>query len=387
MRCSSSARADGPTERHLYAVSLDAAEPERDPKRLTAEPGWHAVVASATARAGPIPGRTSSTRHPSPSATATAATPCPSTRPQARRLRFGRRPPELRSVTAADGTTPPGRRPLPAGRTGRHTAAVRGVGLWRAACAVRQERMGDDAFRRCANTWPSAASRCWWWTTAAPTSAAWPSRRRWPAIWAASRSPTRRRGGAARRSRRDRRGARGDDRRQLRRLHDPDVGHRRARRLPRRRGDRAGHRPARLRHRLHRALPRPAQDEPEAYARSSVLPHAESLNGSVLVIHGAIDENVHLRHSIRLVAAVQATGRDLELVVLPEDRHRVRSPTGLRTRDRRTVQHLLPGPGRRPAGRIRNRTVARRCRRHTPHGGPPMQRRLPSPPSAPPCSP
>ena len=39
------------------------------------------------------------------------------------------------------------------------------------------------------------------------------------------------------------------------------------------------------------------------------------------------------------------TGRDLDLVVLPDDRHRVRSPNGLLTRDRRTVQHLLQGLG------------------------------------------
>jgi dipeptidyl-peptidase 4 len=95
---------------------------------------------------------------------------------------------------------------------------------------------------------------------------------------------------------------------------------------------------------IERYLGHPAED-PDAYARSSVLPHAGALNGSVLVIHGAIDENVHLRHSIRLTAAIQASGRDLELVILPEDRHRVRSPNGLLTRDRRTVQHLLEGLG------------------------------------------
>ena len=95
---------------------------------------------------------------------------------------------------------------------------------------------------------------------------------------------------------------------------------------------------------IERYLGHPTE-EPEAYARSSVLPHADDLNGSVLVIHGAIDENVHLRHSIRLAAAVQARGRDLDLVVLPDDRHRVRSPNGLLTRDRRTVQHLLQGLG------------------------------------------
>jgi len=95
---------------------------------------------------------------------------------------------------------------------------------------------------------------------------------------------------------------------------------------------------------IERYLGHPDQ-EPEAYARSSVLPHAAALNGSVLVIHGAIDENVHLRHSIRLAAAVHAAGRDLELVILPDDRHLVRSPSGLLTRDRRRVRHLLAGLG------------------------------------------
>jgi dipeptidyl-peptidase-4 len=89
-----------------------------------------------------------------------------------------------------------------------------------------------------------------------------------------------------------------------------------------------------------RYLGRP-QDEPSAYARSSVLPRAGELGGSVLLIHGAPDENVHLRHSVRLAAALQALGRDIELVILPEDRHRARSEDGLRTRDRRTVLHLL----------------------------------------------
>jgi dipeptidyl-peptidase-4 len=83
------------------------------------------------------------------------------------------------------------------------------------------------------------------------------------------------------------------------------------------------------------------QAEPAAYARSSVLPRADELRGSVLLIHGAPDENVHLRHSVRLAAALQALGRDIELVILPEDRHRARSEDGLRTRDRRTLLHLL----------------------------------------------
>lgn len=83
----------------------------------------------------------------------------------------------------------------------------------------------------------------------------------------------------------------------------------------------------------------------EAYRWSSALELAKLITGRLLLIHGAIDENVHLRHSLRLVDALQAAGRDVELVVLPRDRHRTRSASGLATRDRRTVRHLLDGLG------------------------------------------
>jgi dipeptidyl-peptidase 4 len=84
---------------------------------------------------------------------------------------------------------------------------------------------------------------------------------------------------------------------------------------------------------------------PDGYRESSPIIRARALRGRLLLIHGAVDENVHLRHSVRLVAALQAADRDAELVVLPDDRHRVRSPHGLLTRDRRTVGHLLGGLG------------------------------------------
>jgi dipeptidyl-peptidase-4 len=85
--------------------------------------------------------------------------------------------------------------------------------------------------------------------------------------------------------------------------------------------------------------------DPEAYRRSSPLPRAGELPESLLLIHGAIDENVHLRHSVRLVAALQAAGRQVELVLLPEDRHRPRTAEGVRMRDARTVTHLLTSLG------------------------------------------
>jgi dipeptidyl-peptidase 4 len=85
------------------------------------------------------------------------------------------------------------------------------------------------------------------------------------------------------------------------------------------------------------------EGNPEAYRTSSALEVAHRITGRLLVIHGAIDENVHLRHSLRLVAVMQDLGRDVELVILPADRHKTRTAGGLSTRDRRTVRHLLEG--------------------------------------------
>ena len=90
------------------------------------------------------------------------------------------------------------------------------------------------------------------------------------------------------------------------------------------------------------------ESNPDGYRQSSAITRAGELDGRLLLIHGAIDENVHLRHSIRLLAALQEGGRDVELVVLPHDRHRPRSRHGVLTRDRRMVAHLLAGLGLAP---------------------------------------
>jgi dipeptidyl-peptidase-4 len=85
-------------------------------------------------------------------------------------------------------------------------------------------------------------------------------------------------------------------------------------------------------------------DHPEAYRRASALARAADVRGSLLLIHGTFDENVHLSHSTRLVDAFRSAGREVELVELPGQRHRARGPA-IRVRDARTAVHLLDGLG------------------------------------------
>jgi dipeptidyl-peptidase-4 len=82
----------------------------------------------------------------------------------------------------------------------------------------------------------------------------------------------------------------------------------------------------------------------DGYRDSSPLTHASRVRGDLLLIHGAVDENVHLRHSLRMVEALRQAGRAVGLVTLPEQRHRLRGKA-IMERDRQTLAHLLSAVG------------------------------------------
>ncbi len=68
------------------------------------------------------------------------------------------------------------------------------------------------------------------------------------------------------------------------------------------------------------------QANPRGYDESSVLPVAGDLQGQLLLIHGTIDDNVHLGNTLQFVKALQTAGKQFELMVYPENRHAVRDP-------------------------------------------------------------
>ncbi|KAI5405594.1 hypothetical protein KIW84_052388 [Lathyrus oleraceus] len=57
------------------------------------------------------------------------------------------------------------------------------------------------------------------------------------------------------------------------------------------------------------------------YTRGSVMNHVHKLKGSLLLVHGMIDENVHFRHTARLINALIAAGKIYELIIFPDERH------------------------------------------------------------------
>ncbi len=64
---------------------------------------------------------------------------------------------------------------------------------------------------------------------------------------------------------------------------------------------------------------------PEGYRASSVMTHVERLSGDVLLVHGLLDENVHFRHSARLMQALINVNKPFDVLLYPNERHLPRS--------------------------------------------------------------
>jgi dipeptidyl aminopeptidase/acylaminoacyl peptidase len=63
------------------------------------------------------------------------------------------------------------------------------------------------------------------------------------------------------------------------------------------------------------------QNNPQGYEKTSVIEAAKNLHGRLLIVHGAIDDNVHLENTFKLVYALQQADKEFELMIYPQSRH------------------------------------------------------------------
>ncbi|MGE0041551.1 MAG: DPP IV N-terminal domain-containing protein [Vicinamibacterales bacterium] len=68
------------------------------------------------------------------------------------------------------------------------------------------------------------------------------------------------------------------------------------------------------------------QNNPEGYARSSVIAAAKDLHGRLLLIHGVIDDNVHMQNTMKLAYALQKANKPFRLMTYEKSRHGVVDP-------------------------------------------------------------
>jgi dipeptidyl-peptidase-4 len=67
-------------------------------------------------------------------------------------------------------------------------------------------------------------------------------------------------------------------------------------------------------------------ENPDGYKKSSVLNYAENYKGGMLIIHGTMDDNVHMQNSIQLIDKLQRLNKEFEMMFYPNQRHGIRFP-------------------------------------------------------------
>jgi dipeptidyl-peptidase-4 len=83
------------------------------------------------------------------------------------------------------------------------------------------------------------------------------------------------------------------------------------------------------------------QRNPEGYKRGSVIAAAGNLSGKLLLIHGTIDDNVHMANTIQLIYALQKAGKQFDLMLYPKSRHGVTDPLLLKHMRQMMTDYIL----------------------------------------------
>ncbi len=82
------------------------------------------------------------------------------------------------------------------------------------------------------------------------------------------------------------------------------------------------------------------QNNPDGYQNSSPRFAAKNLHGKLLLLHGTIDDNVHMQNTIQLAYELQKENKPFRLMVYPKSRHGVADPL-LVTHMRSTMMQFI----------------------------------------------
>ncbi len=73
-------------------------------------------------------------------------------------------------------------------------------------------------------------------------------------------------------------------------------------------------------HYTERYMDTPAEN-PEGYKNWSVMTYADKYKAGLRIVHGTLDDNVHMQNSIQLVDTLENLGKNFELMLYPNGRH------------------------------------------------------------------
>jgi len=68
------------------------------------------------------------------------------------------------------------------------------------------------------------------------------------------------------------------------------------------------------------------KDNADGYRQTALPQHAANLKGKLLVVHNIEDDNVLIQNTLQLTAALQAAGKQFEMMLYPQKAHHVSGP-------------------------------------------------------------
>jgi dipeptidyl-peptidase-4 len=90
------------------------------------------------------------------------------------------------------------------------------------------------------------------------------------------------------------------------------------------------------------------KNNPDGYQRTAPLKAAANLHGQLLLIHGTMDDNVHMANTMQFAYELQKAGKPFELMLYPQSRHGVTDPLLMKHLHERmldfTLRTLKPEP-------------------------------------------
>ncbi|GMH74040.1 hypothetical protein TrRE_jg6806, partial [Triparma retinervis] len=102
-------------------------------------------------------------------------------------------------------------------------------------------------------------------------------------------------------------------------------------------------------HYTERYMGLPAENK-EGYERSSVMNHSHNIKGSLMLVHGMVDENVHFGHTTRLINKLVEDMIPYELLLFPTERHSPRGTKGRAYMEERIGDFFMKNVKKREVG-------------------------------------
>jgi dipeptidyl-peptidase-4 len=89
------------------------------------------------------------------------------------------------------------------------------------------------------------------------------------------------------------------------------------------------------------------KENPEGYKSGNVMTYIKNFKGVLQLVHGTMDDNVHMQNSVQLLSALQDNGKDVEFMLYPGGRHGWGGAKGKHFVDLKSkfiFEHLLDKP-------------------------------------------